>query len=308
MDQALANPKTLRFEARKKALGLTAPSTPHAATVGRWRISEIFEPHPDPGLCDRGIGSYGLVMERAVSLERDAWDALPEACKLANELDVAWCYAWAKPYLAAELQLRETTAPEGWSGNFREVEREIQEELGGLTGTVAILSRNWVWLPCLPLPRVLSVRAASAKAPPIIRDLIELHVGSHKATEGRLFLLAKSLEIVGGHFGTGRKHRNAGIEKEMQRLGLDSQLTQSVEWIFNIMNERFDVRHAWNTGSSALHPRMTPQENTEFVMNADLVIRGFVCGRLGIADMPVVIHGDPPSRGRWSGRQLKFRS
>ena len=122
-------------------------------------------------------------------------------------------------------------------------------------------------------------------APPIVRDLIDLHIRSHKSDDGALFHLAKSLEIVAAFFqGNGsRASRNTWIEREMTRIGVYGELTQSIEWMFNIANERFDVRHAWDKDSPGvvLHPRMTDQEKHDFTYNADLVTRAFICERLG---------------------------
>src|SRR5262249_1360938 len=152
----------------------------------------------------------------------------------------------------------------------------------------------------------LVARQAYTGAPPIVRELIELHIRSQKSGDGRLFLLAKALEIVGAFFrGDGsRASRNAGIEAEIRTTGTDNHLTQPVAWLVDIANERLDVRHAWNRDSPGLvlHPRMTTQERNDFTRNADLLIRAFICARLGLP-VPLVGVGDtePPKTGTWKG-------
>jgi len=217
-----------------------------------------------------------------------------------------------KPYRADVTRHSSIEAPEGWTGNLRKVEGDIQREAGkGWAAAAMVAQYGWVYFACFPLRVALVARDACIKAPPIIRELIELHVGTHAVSGGRLFGLAKALEIVGAFFQQGRNAsraaRNAGLQAEMKKIGVDSELTRSVEWLFDIANERFDVRHAWKKDSPgvALHPRMTHQELSDFVYNADLVVRAFVCERLGL-ETPMAASGDPPATGVWKDDKLEF--
>jgi hypothetical protein len=54
---------------------------------------------------------------------------------------------------------------------------------------------------------------------------------------------------------------------------------------------------------------MTGQERIDFTSNADLVIRAFVCERLGV-EVPIMADtgGSSPKGGRWNGESLEFDS
>lgn len=302
-EQSVEIPQTLRFESPSKNLGVTAPSSLHSATVDDWRVFETFKQSAHAELRDKKIGAYSIAVEREVSSQDEAWSGLHKASQLADEIDVAWCYAWGKPYIARRLQLQAIEAPRKWTGNFRGVEGEIAKQRKSLYfAAVQVVSLDWDWLPQFPLARVLEARKYTVQASPVIRELMELHTRSHKELDdGNLFLLAKSLEIVGAFFRGSRTDRNSGIELEMTAHGLKAHLTRSVEWLFDIMNERFDVRHAWDRDSPGvvLHPRMTPEEKTAFEANADLVVRGFICARLGMDEIPVFGSGAKPTQGYW---------
>jgi hypothetical protein len=106
----------------------------------------------------------------------------------------------------------------------------------------------------------------------------------HKTTRGRLFYFAKALELAGRFFGHARKQRNQGLEKEMARIGVDAHMTRTVEWLFDLANTRFEIRHAVadDPGQMAIHPRLSAAEAHDWGFNADLVIRAFVCAKLGV--------------------------
>src|SRR5206468_1686386 len=188
----------LTFESGSKNLGLTSSSKPHDAYIGAWRVSERLVPHSYPDLHAKGIGAYQILLERPVSTQKDVWNALAEAEKIAEEIRVAWCYAWTKPYRADVTHHSSIEAPEGWTGNLRKVEGDIQREAGtGWADLAVAVQYGWAYLACLPLRPALVARDACIKAPPVIRELIELHVGTHAVPGGRLFGLAKALEIAG---------------------------------------------------------------------------------------------------------------
>lgn len=231
-----------------------------------------------------GLGSYRLVLERPISTQTEVWSSLHKAIQLAEELDLAWCYVCGSPFFATRQMIVGVEAPDGWSGNTREVEIEIQKERGlGYAEATQVVSSHWLSLPFLPLERVLKVREAYLKAPTEIQDLIELHASAHKSDRGNLFFFAKGLELAGAFFGQKRVDRNSGLQTEMVKIGIAPHLTQSVEWLFDMANTRFDVRHAVNGYLPViLHPRMNSTERREFKLNADLVLRGFICQQLGV--------------------------
>lgn len=273
----------LRYQSPEKVLGIGSNCPPHSTTIDSWRISETYQSNTHEYL-QKGMGSYRLVLEKEVSTQEEVWSALHGACQIAEELDLAWCYVCGTPFLAMRPSFIDSEAPAHWTGNTREIEVEIHKERGvGYAVATQVVNSHWLSLPFLPLKKVLAVREAYLKAPPVIRDLIELHVAAHKSDRGNLFFLAKGLELAGAFFGQARADRNSRLQEEMVKIGIASHLTQSVAWLFEMANTRFDVRHVVNGYSPVnLHPRMTDSERQDFVYNSDILLRAFICQRLGI--------------------------
>ncbi len=69
---------------------------------------------------------------------------------------------------------------------------------------------------------------------------------------------------------------------------VDGQLKRTVEWLFNTANERFDIRHAVDktVPGVMLHTKLTVAERQDFFHDANLILRIFVCKRLGIPPNP----------------------
>ncbi len=283
---------TLRFESPEKVMELRAACNPHSASVGVWRVSETYEPNTHHQL-QQGLGSYRLSLQRPVTTQEEVRSALREAEEIAEDLDVAWCYVCGRPFFALRQTFVLFEAPDGWTGNVRQVEIEIQKERGlGHTEAMQVFSPHWLSLPFLPLERVLAVRHARLKASAEIQSLVDLHIAAHKSEHGKLFFYAKGLELAGAFFGRAKAARNSGLENKMVNIGVLPHLTQTVEWLFEMSNTRFDVRHVVNQCSPVtLHPRMNATERVEFEYNADLVIRGFVCAQLGV---PIILWREPP--------------
>jgi hypothetical protein len=148
--------------------------------------------------------------------------------------------------------------------------------------------RNWQAPPFLPLETAVEARAAYLTADPALKELIDLHVSAFiHFGQPRFVLLAHALEIAGAHFpdSTGaytRGARNSGLQALITDAGLAGNLTRSIEWLFETSNTRREIRHAWNPIAADLHPQLTTQEGEDFVRNADLVVRVFVCTQLGL--------------------------
>ena len=197
-------------------------------------------------------------------------------------------------------------APEYWTGNMSDVRAAIQRETSKYyVAAQAVYCEHWSWWPILPLKYVLDVQREYTKAGYELRELINLHVGSHQTVDGSLFLLAKGLEIVGAQYGTRRSSRNAGVQREMENLGVDAKLTKPIAWLYEMANTRFDIRHAWDNRANSLHPKLTKHERDEFEQNADLVLRAFIANKLNV---PVHIitfqQGSPESHPKWDDDTL----
>jgi hypothetical protein len=287
-EEAVAQ-RTLRFESAVKVFGVRSEPKAYVGQVGEWQISEVFQPGTYHAL-DQGLGSYTLVLETSVASEHEAWDALHRADELVDEVDTAWCYVCGKPFqvFSSIIGNTEFEEPPGWKGNLRATIMEFQKAKGFLVAASQVVAFKAFSIGSLPLKEVLSVREAYLKAEPILDEVIAIHVQAHKASRGRLFFLAKALELVGRFFGQTRALRNQNLQDEMVRLGLGPHLTKSVEWLFETANTRYEIRHAVNQHSPGveLHPRLTQEEGEKFWSNGDLVVRGFVCSRLGV-NIPV---------------------
>jgi hypothetical protein len=284
-------PHILRFTSPSLAFELSAECSPHADTIDGWTISELVRLHPKPELAKDNIQEYYLVLEKSVASPDDLRIAFREAMAIAHELEYAWCYATGRPLHYIKLRVRPSVAPEGWTGNYEELRIKLdQEAQSGFALVVQWRDRAWATTPILPLKLALDARRAILHAPPVLRQLIEIHVDAFKNFgQPRFILLAKALEIVGAYYVTGvgrcRKNRNIGLQNEMTSIGLDTQLTKTVAWLFEMSNTRREIRHAWDhkkTASVALHPSLSDQEQLEFAKNADLVVRAFICQRLSI--------------------------
>ena len=285
-------PHTLRYTSPAKAYRLTPPVSPYLDKVDLWTVSESIQEHPREDLRKEGVSEYHVVMEKEVATEQDMTVACTEACTIAGELEKVWIYAAARPFHYLRLTIQPTECPTGWAGNFKDVKQAIrQESQAKMFLEIRNNNRNWQTPPFLPLETALKARAAYLTANPVLRDLIDLHAGAFMHFgQPRFVLLAHALEIAGAHYpdSTGaytKAARNAGLQDLVTDAGLAGSLTQTVDWLFETANTRREIRHAWNPKAADLHPQLTPQEGEDFVRNADLVVRVFVCTQLAL---PVV--------------------
>jgi hypothetical protein len=105
-----------------------------------------------------------------------------------------------------------------------------------------------------------------------------------------MILLAKALELIGAYYvaavDRSRKTRNANLQREIKNWDIDTYMTRTAEWLFGLANTRKELRHIWDRAGPppgvTMHPASTVAEQQEFVSNADLLIRAFVCHRLGL--------------------------
>jgi len=280
-------PGNLEFNSKTKNLGCDSACVPYGTQEEGWYISEVFQSSEYPDFRNKGIGRYHVNLRRDVASRDEIWKALSESIVIAKELDVAWCYAWGKPYFAVRTTMRSMDAPDGWSGNLRDVERQIESLTSPyVVQQIGFSSRPFSILPVLPLRDVMTMFRAIRKASAVLQQLIRLHISSFKTPEGQLFLLAKGLEFVGAFWASGtggdRSRRNNGILAQLEAVGAQVELTRSINWLFEIANTRYDVRHVWNRESGTVHNSMTAEECTAFVFNANLVIHAFVCTQLGV--------------------------
>ena len=96
-------------------------------------------------------------------------------------------------------------------------------------------------------------------------------------------MLANGLELGEKFLGKNKKEPEKAIPTHIK-----SALKQSLDWIFNISNNRFDIRHVVKDPEKLhLHPKLTGQECADFIHDVDLMIRSIVCQQIG--KIPFVI-------------------
>ncbi len=115
---------------------------------------------------------------------------------------------------------------------------------------------HWLALPYLPLATAMHAREAYKRAEDMVKALVDIHYGALKLrrSEGKLFALANALELVRAVL----PGRSDSAKQQSLRPEVTANLRQSLHWLFNIANNRFNVRHVLTkaAGKSALHPRL----------------------------------------------------
>ena len=134
-------------------------------------------------------------------------------------------------------------------------------------------------MPFYPLFPAARVREAYRKASPAIKALGDLHYAALKSLRGdaRLFYFANALELAATMMpGTKNTAKEQSLRPETKAL-----LRHSMDWLFNMANNRYNVRHVVVKGKSGvLHSEMTGEERVAFEHDADLILRDVVCQSL----------------------------
>lgn len=266
---------------------------PSSGEVEGWQLREVYEQSEEPGL-PSGIGSYGLVIEKCLTLADEARTEHATGVELIGRIERLWPFAAGVPFggLGFGVFLSTVQTPKGWKSNVSEVDQAIQgatQEL--IVGEVRFTRRFWHHAPAFPLPALLRAIEAYAKADEIIKALIDLHYEAHHSDSkhGRGFLWAQGLEIVKELLpGKDDRARMASLSPEVR-----AALTQPLARLYEISNRRRTTRHVITKQPTlALHPQMQGNESSEFAKNADLLIRNVVCNSLGLE---VFIFQDGPA-------------
>jgi hypothetical protein len=222
-----------------------------------------------------------VIIEATVSNREEAWKAKFEVFELAEELDRAWVYVCGRPLHPVHMQLQFLDSPKGWSTNAKEIDVRLAQAEGSPYATLDLVkSRHWMQMPFSPLREVLRVRETLRIASESTSALVDLHYSALRSPDsnGKLFLLAKGLEL-GSRLIPGKNNK---LREKSLPENIRSALSHSLDWLFNISNNRFDVRHVVKDPQGPqLHQRMTPEERAAFTEDADLVIRAIVCQQIG---------------------------
>jgi hypothetical protein len=271
--------EVLRFESAIMQYGITSKEEPYSEQIGQLLVRELCSP-PRESEWPASVQNYQVIIEATVSTRAEAWEAKSDAFELAEELDRAWIYVCGRPLHYAYTKLQFLDSPEGWRTNAREIDVRLAQAEGGIYGTTSFEYRDWMQIPFLPLREVLRVREALRIALEPITALVDLHYSALKSLDsnGKLFFLAKGLEL-GSKLLPGEKNKQ---REQSLPENICSALSHSLDWLFNISNNRFDIRHVVKAPKGPqLHQRMTPEEYAAFTEDADLVIRAIVCQQIG---------------------------
>jgi hypothetical protein len=286
--------EVLSFKSGVKSYGISSSEEPHSEQIGILNISEKYWPRT-PSEIDMPIGvqNYELAIEATVSSREEAWEAKSKAFNLASDLDKAWVYACGEPLHSVSTTFLFFDAPEGWQTNANEVDIKLAQAGGQpYISSGEEIYRHWVHMPIFPLKEALKILEALKTASEATLALVDLHYGALKSfdSSGKLFLLAKGLELGAKFLGKNKKERDKAIPAHVK-----CGLKQSLDWLFDISNNRFDIRHVVkDPGKLQLHPKLTGQERADFIYDADLIIRSIVCHQ--IAKTAFVLRRDDTGR------------
>lgn len=234
---------------------------------------------------------YGIRMECQVTTKEQAAHCDTEARQLARDLNIVWAYVARVPLFPKQFMVRLSESPDGWRTNLKKLKlmrpakprsaRAKSAPGPPVAFTVSIKPNKpeyKVRLPYMPLQPALAAVEAYRTANANMRFLVNLHFVAidQPGTPSQLFLFAKALELVRFMLpGRRDQQKEAALSCDVR-----AALHQSFHWLFDMANNRLEIRHVANGGN--LLPKLNPTEHADFVHDADLVIRGVVERELGI--------------------------
>jgi len=273
----------LYFKSGIKTYAISSTEQPHTRAVNGLTVSEKYWPRTaaEPKMAP-GVQNYEVVIEAEVSTRDEATQARFKAFDLTGDLDRAWTYACGEPLNPALLSLNFLESPEGWATNSKEVDTKLAS-LEGQPYSVfgETVRRHWLGLPHFPLKDALDIIEGLNTASDATQALVDLHYSALKSVDhsGKLFLLAKGLELGAPFLGSTKQARANAIPDEVK-----GGIKRGLDWLFNVSNNRFDIRHVVKDKDTLdLHSKLTAIERSDFVHDADLIIRSIVCQQIGQA-------------------------
>lgn len=274
---------TLRLTGPDQLFIINQEPTTYSEQIGRWTVrEELDRPGTEHGQPE--LRRYRVVMESQPT-DRDEIRRLFEtAVPIAESLERLWLYATAWPLSGRRfvMSLVPVSLPKGWRENKKDVELEfLRLSGGGIYGDVSITSRDWATVPVLPLRDALRAHAAFPSLPEEFKVLAELHYEAHITGRDLSMELgfARALELARALIpGRNDRARQSALDPQIQ-----AALTQPLSWLYDMSHNRLSTRHVVSSGPRpVLLARMSSAEHRDFVHNADLVLRGLMCGHLGI--------------------------
>jgi hypothetical protein len=274
-------PQLLYFKSGVKTYAISSAEPPHSQNVDGLQVSERYWPRAaTESVIAPGVQNYEVVIEATVSTRDEATEARFKAFDLTRDLDRAWTYTCGEPLHPVLWSLNLLESPEGWATNAKEVDTILaqrEQQPYGISETTE--RRHWLGLPLFPLKDALKVIEALSTASDATQALVDLHYSALKSLDpgGQLFLFAKGLELGAEFLGSDKKARRKALPDHVR-----SALKQDLDWLFNVSNNRFDIRHVVKDRTTLdLHPKLTGIERRDFMHDANLIIRSIVCQQIG---------------------------
>lgn len=260
----------LTYESTPRPFVIPDGDPTHSEQVGRLRVTENSVAG-EPRL-------YQLRMTADVHTREEAEACHSEALSVADDLDVVWTYVAGQPLFPYRMVLQIREAPNGWTTDYKEVRSQLPSASRFTYEDIRFVSGpSYVELPFMPLQPAMALLHSYRSADQNTRLLTSLHYEAigQRGSQAGLFLLAKALELAKLILpGRTDNQKQKALSSDVQ-----SELSQSLHWLYDIANNRLEIRHV--VGTKTLLPRITAAERKDFLANADLVIRGVVQRELG---------------------------
>jgi hypothetical protein len=211
-------------------------------------------------------------------------DVRYQGIELAETVERLWAFAAGMPlrHSGFGLHLVPVEPPKGWLSNAEDLDELLQRERGGyIVRSVGGGYKHWRSSDHFPLRALLAALRAWPSADSMVKEIVELHYEAAMSStrDGHHVLLSKGLEIVRALLpGRDDRRRQKHLPKEVQE-----HISHDLHWFFGIANNRLNTRHPVSGGTTpTLQPPMTGPETMAFLREADLILRGVACERLGL--------------------------
>jgi hypothetical protein len=167
--------------------------------------------------------------------------------------------------------------PAGWGSNGAKI---VPQGDWGILHSVNTFPDFRV-VPTYPLQAVIAAVENADQLDEVSWTLIHYHLSalSSRDNDVRHFLLAKALEIA--------RELIPGQDDEKKEAGLPSnvraRLNKTFHWLYDISNNRRETRHSITKRPALrLHPQLEPEEELDFLSDADTLLRYMASQLLGV--------------------------
>lgn len=273
----------LQYKTETIICGFPESEFEQSQTIKGWKI---FDEVNKTDWIEKGaqLNEYRIVLEKRVQVlkSKDAqmkllYELQDEAFSIIDDLKLVWTYAFGgiyKSYKANE----GINAPKDWTTNSGEILDEMHPSQYKIE--TSIDTETWFVAPFRPLNRLLIAYNGYKESDNHLTYLIQFYNDARIAhIEASLLIYAKALEILDSALkGNSKKQKTENLPESIK-----SDLTQDLNWLFNMANNRVNGRHAIrNKEEIRFHPEMTNDEMRDFIYNASIMIEWYITDALGM--------------------------